>query len=112
MCSSPTIRAGLAELAAAETAKANEVRQLLLQNGVWPKLAQPPAHEGSSNWERLQSDLALQIKILRSLNSQFSEWIAIDSETAERLRKFATDEDRCVEQLRDLTLRCDPQAFD
>ena len=27
-------------------------------------------------------------------------------------REFAAEQDRCVEQLRDLTLKCDPQAFD
>ena len=111
MCSYPTLRASLGELAAAETVHANSIRQLLSENGVWPKLAAPPPHEGSSNWERLRSDLALQTKILRALNSQFSEWIGIDPHMAERLRKSATEQDRRIEQLRDLTLRCDPQAI-
>jgi hypothetical protein len=99
-------------LAAAETAQANSIRQLLLENGVCPKLPGWPLHDGSSNWERLRNDLALQIKILRSLHSQFAEWIGIDQQLAERLRQAATDEDRRIEQLRDLTLRCDPQALD
>jgi hypothetical protein len=112
LCSYPTLRASLAELAAAETAHANAIRQLLLQNGVWPKLPVPQPHEGSSNWERLRNDLALQVKILRSLNSQFSEWVSIDPEMAELVHKSATDQDRRIERLRDLTLRCDPQALD
>lgn len=112
MCSYPTLRASLAELAAAETAHAKDIRQLVLQNGAWPKLAAAPPHDGSSNWERLRNDLALQIKIFRSLNSQFSEWVGVDPQIAEQLRKSATDQDRRIGQLRDLTLRCDPQAFD
>jgi hypothetical protein len=112
MCDYPTLKAGLEELAAAETMQANMMRQLLLQQGVWPKSASQPAHEGSSNWERLSNDLGLQIKILRALHSQFSEWSAIDSAIGERLRQSATEEDRHIEQLRDLTLKCDPQALD
>jgi len=112
MCSYPTLRAGVAELAAAETTHANTLRQLLLENGVWPKLPTKLSHEGSSNWERLQNDLALQIKILRSLHSQFSEWVGIDPQIAERLRQSAADKDLRIEQLRDLTLRCDPHALD
>jgi hypothetical protein len=100
------------DLATAETAQANSMRQLLLENGVWPRLPSSPLHEGSSNWERLRNDLTLQIKILRSLHSQFVEWIAIDPQIGERLSQSAAEEDRRIEQLRDLTLRCDPQALD
>jgi hypothetical protein len=112
MCSYPTLRAGLEKLAAAETAQANAMRQLLIDNGVWPKLATRPSHEGSSNWERLQNDLALQVKILRALHSQFSEWTGIDPQIAERLRQSASGHERHINQLRDLTLKCDPQALD
>jgi hypothetical protein len=112
MCSFPTLRAGLKELAAAETVRANAMRQLLLQNSVRPKCLRNPPHQGASNWERLRNDLALQVKILRALRSQFSEWTAIDPLIAEQLRECATEEDRHVEQLRDLTLKCDPQALD
>jgi bacterioferritin (cytochrome b1) len=112
MCTYPTLRAGLAEVAAAETAQANAMRQLLLENDVWPKLANRPLHEGSSNWERLRNDLDLQVKILRALRSQFSEWSAINPQIARRLRESANDQDRHIEQLRDLTLKCDPQALD
>ena len=112
MCSYPTLRAGLKEVAAAERAQADTVRQLLLQNGVWPKMPSRPAHEGSSNWERLRNDLVLQVKIQRALQSQFSEWTGIDAQMAERLRESAAEADRSIEQLRDLTLKCDPQALD
>lgn len=112
MCSYPTIRAGLEELAASETARANAMHQLLQQNGARPKLSRRPSHEGSSNWERLRNDLALQVKILRALHSQFSEWSGIDPQIAERLRESAAEQDRNIGQLRDLTLKCDPQALD
>jgi hypothetical protein len=112
MCTYPTLRAGLEEVAAAETAQANAMRQLLLENGVWPTLPDTPALEGSSNWERLRNDLALQVKILRALHSQFSQWTAIDPDIAEWLRASAKEQDRYIDQLRDLTLKCDPQALD
>jgi hypothetical protein len=112
MCSYPTLRAGLGEVAAAETTQADEIRQLLLQHGIWPKLAVRPPHDGSSNWERLRNDLALQVKILRALHSQLSEWTGIDPQIAERLRESATAQESRIGQLRDLTLKCDPQALD
>jgi bacterioferritin (cytochrome b1) len=112
MCGYPALRTGLEEVAAAETTQANGLRQLLLQHGIWPKLPARPAHEGSSNWERLRNDLALQVKIFRALQSQFSQWNGIDPQIAECLREIAAAEDRHIAQLRDLTLKCDPQALD
>jgi len=111
-CAYPTLRAGLEKLAVAETAQANTMRELLLENGVWPKLAETPPLEGSSNWERLRNDLALQVKILRALHSQLSQWTPIDPDIAEWLRASAKEQDRFIDQLRDLTLKCDPQALD
>jgi bacterioferritin (cytochrome b1) len=112
MCRYPTLKAGLKELAAAETEQAKAMRELLLADNMWPKLRDLAQREGSSNWERLQNDLALQVEILRALHSQHSEWTTVDLKIAERLRELALDEDRHIEQLRDLTLRCDPQALD
>ena len=112
MCSYPTLRVSLEELAAAEAAQANAVRELLLHNGVWPKLPNQPPHEGSSNWERLRNDLAIQVKILRALHAQIAEWTPVDAQIAERLRETAKNAGRHIDQLRDLTLKCDPQALD
>jgi hypothetical protein len=112
MCSYPNIRTSLAELAEAENAQANAIRELLLQNGIRPKTPRRPAHEGSNNWERVRNDLVLQTKILRSLHSQFLGWSPVDQQIAERLRQCALEEEQRIEQLRDLTLRCDPQALD
>ena len=112
LCTYPTLRAGLQALAAAETAQANTMRQLVLRNGVSPKVPLLPPHQGASNWERLSNDLALQVKIVRALRSQVSEWSAIDPLIAAQLDECATAEDRHIGQLRDLTLKCDPQALD
>jgi bacterioferritin (cytochrome b1) len=112
LCTYPTLKAGLKELATTETGQANAMRQLLLDNGGSPQLPIVPLHDGSSNWERLRNDLALQVRILRALHSQLSEWSAIDPQIAERLRQSASQEERHIEQLRDLTLKCDPQALD
>jgi hypothetical protein len=111
MCNYANLRTGLEEVAAAETAQAIAIRQLLLENGTRPQVAAQPPHDGSSNWERLRNDLALQIKILRALQFQLSEWTSIDSLMAERLRESAREQDRYIGQLRDLTLKCDPQAL-
>jgi hypothetical protein len=112
LCTYPTLRAGLQALAAAETAQAKTMRELILRYGMWPKVPLLPPHQGASNWERLSNDLALQVKILRALRSQLSEWSTIDPLIAAQLDECATVEDRHIGQLRDLTLKCDPQALD
>jgi len=111
-CDYPTLKAGLAELAAAQRAQSDVLRRLLLENSFWPKLPGAPVHEGSSNWQRLQHDLALQLRILRALQSQLPQWMHLEVQVAERLRKFVAEQDRLIGQLRDFTLRCDPQALD
>ncbi|HKV55461.1 MAG TPA: hypothetical protein VJN94_12560 [Candidatus Binataceae bacterium] len=112
LCIFPTLKAGLEQLTAAEATQANAMRELLFENGSWPQTPKPSAHDGSNNWERLRSDLDLQVEILRALHFQLAEWASIDAAVADRLRQFAEEEDRNIWQLRDLTLKCDPQALD
>jgi bacterioferritin (cytochrome b1) len=112
MCDYPTLKSGIEELAKAETAQANALRELLLAHNCWPKLSKRALREGSSNWERLRDDLALQVRILRALQAQIPGWTSIDREMADGLRQFAVEEDRSIARLRDLTLKCDPQAID
>jgi hypothetical protein len=38
--------------------------------------------------------------------------MAVDPPIGERLSQSAAEEDRHIEQIRDLTLKCDPQALD
>ena len=112
LCTYPNLKAGLERLAAAETRQANTLRELLLARGAWPKMPDTQARVGSSNWERLNASLALQVHLLRDLNLEIAEWEHLDPALAERLREFAAQEDRSLAELRDLTLRCDPQALD
>jgi hypothetical protein len=111
LCDFPTLKAGLEKLAGAETAQTNALRELLLENRFWPRLPARRFREGSSNWERLHQDLALQVEILRALQSQVPEWTGIDPRIAEHLYNLAVEEDRQIGRLRDLTLKCDPQAL-
>ena len=48
----------------------------------------------------------------RELNMEIAEWDGTEPKVAERLREFAAKEDENIAALRDLTLRCDPQALD
>jgi hypothetical protein len=112
LCIYPNIKAGLERLAAAETKQAEALREILLARGAWPKPPGRPVRTGSSNWERLHSSLKLQVHLLRGLNLQIAEWDRIDPPIADRLREFAAQGDRILAELRDLTLRCDPQALD
>lgn len=111
-CAYPNIKAGLARLAASEEAQASRLRELLRERGARPRLPDIPIHDGSNNWERLERDLGLQVGLFRDLNLQIPEWAGLDAELSERLREFAGQEDRNIGELRDLTLKCDPQALD
>jgi hypothetical protein len=111
-CAYPNIKAGLERLAVAETRRANELREILLARGVWPRPPDTSVRAGSSNWERLNASLALEVHLLRELNLQIAEWEWVEPALAERLREFTAEGDRSLAELRDLALRCDPQALD
>jgi hypothetical protein len=102
----------LERLAETQAAQAAALRAILLERGAWPGMACTPVREGSSNWERLNHDLDLHVRLWRELNVQLAEWESADPALAETLRRFAEDEDRNIAVLRDLALKCDPQALD
>ena len=112
LCTYPNIKAGLERLAEDEADQANALRRVLADLGAWPRLAETPSHDGSSNWERISADLALQTELFRELNTQVVEWEGVDPNVAARLRVFLDGEDRNAGRLRDFALKCDPQAFD
>ena len=112
LCTYPNIKAGLERLAEDKARQANALRRILADFGAWPRLAETPTHDGSSNWERVSADLALQTDLFRELNTQIVEWEGVDPKMAARLREFLDGEDRNAGMLRDFALKCDPQAFD
>jgi hypothetical protein len=112
MCSYPTLKTGLERLAMTQAAYADILRELLLDRGAWPTLPQTSVREGSNNWERLNADLALQVRLFRDLNLQIVEWEVVEPQLAARLREFAAEQDKTLADLRDLALKCDPQALD
>jgi hypothetical protein len=112
VCTAPAIKQRLEQLAGTEAAQAAALRALVLERGAWPAMPNTPVREGSSNWERLNHDLDLHVRLWRELNVQLAEWESADPALAETLRRFAEDEDRNIAVLRDLALKCDPQALD
>jgi hypothetical protein len=112
LCTYPNIKAGLERLAEDKAGQANALRRILADLGVRPRLAETPWHDGSSNWERVSADLALQTELFRELNTQVVEWEGLDPNVAARLRVFLDAEDSNAGTLRDFALKCDPQAFD
>ncbi len=108
----PGIKSGLETAAAAAAADVRTLRGLLLAHDVWP--AMPPAefHEGANNWARISSDLAAETELMRSLNMAVAEWEGVDRAMADRLRELAAGKSQTIALLRDLALKCDPQALD
>jgi hypothetical protein len=112
MCDYPGLKAGLATAAIAEAADAQTLRVLLLAHDVRPALPAVELREGASNWARIGSDLAAEIELVRSLNAAVAEWEGVDQGIAEKLRELGIGKDQTLGLLRDLGLKCDPQALD
>jgi hypothetical protein len=111
LCTAPAIKPRLEKLAEIEAAQAAALRAILLERGGWPEMPSTPVHDGSSNWERLNHDLNLHVRLWRELNLQLAVWESVEPALAEALRSFAEEEDRNIAVLRDLALKCDPQAL-
>jgi rubrerythrin len=112
LCDYTNIKSGLAETAAAETADAKALRNLLAPYRVWPTRSSAPERDGANNWARLSDDLAAEVEMVRALNAAIADWEGADREVAGRLREVVKTKEATLDRLRDLTLRCDPQAFD
>ena len=112
MCAYPNIKDGLERLATVEAAQAAVLHEMLRERGSLPRPPQQRSHHGSNNWERLSGDLAIQVELHRYLNMEIAEWESVEPAVAERLRDFAALELDNIAILRDLTLKCDPQALD
>jgi hypothetical protein len=112
LCAYPNIAGALGALAARQAEHARTLDALLSQRHVWSKLPRPMGAEGSSNWQRVSGDLALLLDLSREVNRQALHWEGIDLAFAARLRTIAREDDRSLGELRELALKCDPQAFD
>jgi hypothetical protein len=111
-CSYPNIAEGLSTLGDREAKHAQTLRAILRERRVWSKLPRPPRAEGSSNWARVSGDLTMLLGLLSDMNQQVIGWERLDPLFAARLRGIMLEYDRNVGELRDLALRCDPQALD
>ncbi len=112
LCDFPRLKSGLEMLAAAERADADVLRQLVLAHNGWPSPPLIPNREGANNWERLSFNLAAQVELVRSLNSLIAQCERTNPLMAQQLRALVTEKERASALLRDITLKCDPQALD
>ena len=112
MCDYPGLKSGLETAAVAEAADAQALRVLLLAHDVCPAPPGVEHREGANHWARISSDLAAEIELVRGLNAAAAEWEGVDPGIAERLRELAAGKDQTLGLLRDLALKCDPQALD
>ena len=60
----------------------------------------------------MSGDLALMLDLSREVNQQALQWEGIDPPFAARLRTIATEDNRSLGELRELAMKCDPQALD
>jgi hypothetical protein len=112
LCAYPNIAAGLRALAARQAEHARALDALLAERHAWSKLPRPLGADGASNWQRLSGDLELLLELTRAMNQQALHWEGIDAGFAARLRTIAREDDRGLGELRELALKCDPQALD
>jgi hypothetical protein len=112
LCAYPNIAGGLGALAARQAEHARTLDAILSEHHAWSKLPRPMGAEGASNWARVSGDLALVLDLTREMNQQALHWEEVDPELAARLRTIALDDDRAIGELREMALKCDPQALD
>lgn len=107
-----SFRTALEEVAEAEAADAKFLRDLLLADGVWPTPRSRSSIDGGNNWQRASADLAEEVELVRALSAAIAEWEGVDHVIANQLRVIALHKEITAGHLRDLALRCDPQALD
>lgn len=112
LCAYPNIAGTLGALAVRQAEHARTLDAILSERHAWSKLPRPMGAEGYSNWQRVSGDLALMLGLTREVNQQALHWEGIDPGFAARLRTIALEDDRSLGELRELALKCDPQAFD
>jgi hypothetical protein len=112
LCLYATMAETLGALAAREERHASMLDMMLTERHAWPRLPRPPGAAGSSNWQRLSADLALGFELLHDMNQRVFQWERIDPPFAARLRAIELEDDRNLSELREIALRCDPQALD
>jgi hypothetical protein len=112
LCVYPNVARGLVALAARQREQARMLGAILCERHIWSKLPRPAGAEGANNWARIGGDLALTLELAREMSQQALHWEGIDPAVAARLRTIAVEDDRCLGELRELALRCDPQALD
>lgn len=112
LCAYPNIASGLVALAARQIEHARTLDTILSERHTWSKLPRPIGAEGASNWARVSGDLALLLELRREMNQQALHWEGIDPAFAARLHTIALEDDSNVGELRELALKCDPQALD
>jgi hypothetical protein len=111
LCAYPNIAAGLVALAAREDEHARALDAILSGRHVWSRLPRPMDAEGSNNWARIGADLALLVDLSREMNQQALRWEGIDRPFAAGLRAIAFEDNNNLGELRELALKCDPQAL-
>jgi hypothetical protein len=112
LCAYPNIAGALGALAARQSEHARTLDILLGERHASSNLPRPIGAEGSSNWQRLSGDLALLLDLSRQMNQQALRWEGIEPAFAARLRTIGREDDRSLGELRELAMKCDPQAFD
>ncbi len=112
LCTYPTMAEALGALAEHAARRARTLDTMLAERQAWSQPPRAPGAPGSSNWQRLSADLALLLELLGGMNRQVIGWERVDPAFAERLRAIELEDDRNLGDLRELTLRCDPQALD
>ena len=112
LCVYPNIAGTLRALAARQAEHARALDTILRARHVLSKLPRPIGAEGSSNWQRISGDLALLLELSREVNQQALHWEGIDPAFAVRLHTIALEDDCGLGELRELALKCDPQALD
>ena len=112
MCRYPQMRIAVEQLAERQAEHLKSLKQTLAERDTWARPPAPPASEGSNDWGRLSGDLNELATIGDLLHRTAIKFEDSDAATAKVLHQIAADDSNYESDLRQIALKCDPQAID
>ncbi len=112
MCRYPQMRSAVEQLAEHQAEHLKSLKSILADRNTWARPPAGVASEGSNDWGRLSNDLNELATLGDDLHRTAIKFEAFDEPTAKVLLTMAAQDTDYESKLRQIALKCDPQAID
>lgn len=112
MCRYPQDRSAVEQLAEHQAEHLKSLKSILADRNAWARPPAGVAHEGSNDWGRLSGDLNELGTLGDDMHRTAIKFEAFDTATAKVLHEIAAQDSNYESKLRQIALKCDPQAID